>query len=255
MGIMETDKWLAGDYRSPSEICVRFSSLFAEENPERLYDYLKSYGMYIPPGQTGKTAEKMKKSNIWSRAERIFNLLRKKWGGPDVPVFIFPLREPGFFNRPGESKSGLAFADKLFLFVHPDIRDIELKALLIHEYHHTCRLEKQKKDSMDYTLLDSMIMEGLAEYTVLKYTGKQGLAKWTSLYKEEELEGMWNRYLKDHAAIMRDDPLHDQLLLGRRPYPKMLGYCAGYYLVSKLAPKNIQSTFSLEADAFIKDSG
>ena len=255
MGIMETDKWLAEDYRTPFEICERISHLFNEENPERLYDYLKSYGMYTPSGQTGKIVEQMKQAEIWSRTERIFGVLRKKWSGPDIPVFLFPMKEPGFFNRPVESKSGLAFADKLFLFVQPDIRTIELKALLIHEYHHACRLEKQKKDSMDYTLLDSMIMEGLAEYTVLKYTGKQGLAKWTALYNEEELDRMWDRYLKEHTGLKRDDPLHDDLLLGRRPYPKMLGYCAGYHLVKKLKPKDIQSTFSLKADAFIKDSG
>ena len=58
--------------------------------------------------------------------------------------------------------------------------------MLIHEYHHVCRLHHLKKDQKEYTLLDTMIMEGLAERTVGKYLGTKYLANWTKLYQEDK---------------------------------------------------------------------
>ncbi len=69
----------------------------------------------------------------------------------------------------------------MFLFLTPLEDEKELEALIIHEYHHVCRMNKITKPIQEYTLLDSMVMEGLAEYTVENYCGKNYNAKWIFL--------------------------------------------------------------------------
>lgn len=85
-------------------------------------------------------------------------------------------------------KNGYSFEDKMFLFLPANISDEELEALFVHEYHHICRLKKTGKRVLEHTLLDSIIMEGLAEHAVLDYCGKQYLLRWNSLYSTEALE-------------------------------------------------------------------
>ena len=61
----------------------------------------------------------------------------------------------------------------IFLFVCGRNSLEELKALLAHEYHHICRLHQIETKETEYTLLDTMIMEGLAEQAVTeRYTEK-----------------------------------------------------------------------------------
>lgn len=252
LGIIETDNWLREDRMNPVAICERFKHLFSNEEPEEIYRFLQNHGMYTKAMRLGPLIDKMIEEKVWIRAKSILNKLQKGWNGPDIPVYIFPLRSSGFLSRALESKSGLAFADKLFLFIKPDISEIELKALIIHEYHHVCRLKKYKKSEWEYTLLDSMVMEGLAEHTVKHYVGEKGLAQWTSLYKDSELEKLWNSYIKENTSIKRDTRLHDKLLVGRAPYPKMLGYSIGYYLIRKAEPFEIKHSFSIDSKKFIE---
>ena len=48
----------------------------------------------------------------------------------------------------------------IFLFVCGRNSVEELKVLLAHEYHHICRLHQIETKETEYTLLDTMIMEG-----------------------------------------------------------------------------------------------
>lgn len=99
----------------------------------------------------------------------------KSWlKGPDVPIFIL-LSDS--YNRTVQEeyngKAGLSMRHVIFLFVCGRNSVEELKALLTHEYHHICRLHQIETKETEYTLLDTMIMEGLAEQAVYeRYTEK-----------------------------------------------------------------------------------
>lgn len=95
--------------------------------------------------------------------------------------------------RDQNGKSGLAFKDKLFLFLSDQNSDNEIRALLVHEYNHVCRLAKNGKQEENYVLLDSIILEGLAENAVRELVGEEYLAKWTSYYTEGQLNQMWKK--------------------------------------------------------------
>ena len=87
-------------------------------------------------------------------------------------------------NRKMDHKAGVSFKNKMFLFLTPLQDEKELEALIVHEYHHVCRLNKLVKPLDEYTLIDSIVMEGFAEYVVTKYCGKEYNAKWISLLHE-----------------------------------------------------------------------
>ncbi|MDQ0217532.1 hypothetical protein ELQ35_06665 [Peribacillus cavernae] len=252
MAVINTKEWLENDFAEPLKIVAKCKELFSESNPKPLYKYLQSHGMYSPSSRAKKGLENLIERDIWGATEGIYHKYKELWAGSEIPVYIFPFRESNGLSRTKSNKSGLAFKDKLFLFVHSSISDKELEAVFVHEYHHVCRLNRLKKNPEQYTLLDSMIMEGLAEYAVLKHVGKQYLAKWTSLYDEKELLKYYDRYLKTQLQTKRTEELHDELLLGAKPFPSMLGYCTGYYLVSKAGLVPVKKSFTIFSEEILK---
>lgn len=251
MGVISTDEWMKKDFNRPVKMMERLKSTFNDIlGADMIYHHLLKHGMYSPNQKTKIIWEDLKENNAWEKTESLFTAYKKLWGGPDVPIYIFPLMSSGIWNKKVETKSGLAFKDKLFLFYGKGMAEKEMEALLIHEYHHVCRLHHLKKDQKDYTLLDTMIMEGLAERTVEKYLGAKFLAKWTKLYQEDKLRELWIRHLEEKHKIKRTDPLHDALLLGTKGYPYMLGYCSGYYLVKNFE-LSVKKSFIIQSEEFL----
>jgi uncharacterized protein YjaZ len=251
MAVINTRDLLESDFAKPSKIIEKYNTFISEPDPGQFYQYLKSHGMYTPSLRVKKDLGRLIDEDIWGRTKQIFKKYMQLWDGFDIPVFIFPYRESGGWTRSRSNKSGLAFKDKLFLFVNSSISEKELEAVFVHEYHHVCRLNLLEKNSDKFTLLDSMIMEGLAEFAVSKHVGTEYLAHWTSLYSEKELLTHYQRYLKDRLQTTRTERLHDELLLGIKSYPTMLGYCMGYYLVNKSKLLPVKQTFTISSDAFL----
>lgn len=202
--------------------------------------------MYKPSRQNWIMFEKLKEMRIWDEGEKLLKKYQKKWNGPDIDIYIFPIQGiSGFHKEESSHKSGVSFKDRMFLFVSPfeDIK--ELEALFVHEYHHVCRINKQKKALKDYRLLDSMILEGLAEYAVKENCGESYLAKWCNYYTEKEIESFWNKFIKFEINVNKRNDLHDQILYGVDGYPKLVGYATGFYLVNEfMKTKNFSTKTS-----------
>ncbi|MBU8877460.1 DUF2268 domain-containing protein [Bacillus sp. FJAT-29790] len=213
--------------------------------------------MYKPNRQSFETFEQLKKRGIWEKTEKIFQKYKKKWNGPDIPIYIFPIESQSFFfSRPGERKSGVSFKDQLFLFITTFEDEMELEALFVHEYHHVCRMNKQKESLLEFTLLDSLVLEGLAEHAVETCCGKQYKAKWCSYYSRKEIQHFWQRFLEKEQQITKKNKKHDEILYGNKGYPKMVGYAAGYEMVSIFKEKRdftIKESFVLPSKTFIID--
>lgn len=203
--------------------------MFEEDRPKRVYQYLVNFGMYRPNRQTKEIYKNLVEQKVWGKVQNIFVKYKKLWNGPDIPIYIFPF-EPN--RKRKEKKSGVSFPDKLFLFIGDIEDEKEIEALFIHEYHHVCRIHNQKKKIEEYTLLDSIIMEGLAEYTVKRYCGEQYNAHWCQMYKEKEIIKYWEEDFKENLNILKTEKRHDILLFGLGKHPDMAGYCLGYYLVT-----------------------
>lgn len=257
LGGVKTDVWLENDFNQPLEICERLRDSFGGDSPERIYQYLSNFGMYHPNKRTFGEFKELKEWKAWDRLEKLFLKYKKMWKGPDVPVYLFPKKSDGSFLavRQEIPKSGVSFEDKVFLFLSPLEDEKELEALFVHEYHHVCRMNKQKKRVKDYTLLDSVILEGLAEHAVVEMVGEKYLAKWCKQYSSEEISQVWSRYMKDHLASTKTTRIHDDLLFGRKKYPPLIGYAVGYELVSRYKKENrltIADSFILASEKIIE---
>ncbi|MEH6946078.1 DUF2268 domain-containing putative Zn-dependent protease [Bacillus sp. JJ634] len=250
MGIIQTDEWMASEFDRPLTMMNNLDII--DVKPEQLYRHLQANGMYTPNEKARKVYHHLMKQDVWTKARQLFTRYNELWNGPDVPVYIFPLQAPGFLQKAKEAKSGLAFQHAVFLFLDSHITDQELEAVLIHEYHHVCRLHRTKKEAKDYTLLDAMVMEGLAERTVAKYLGSKYLAHWTALYPQSDYKRLWNRYIEGKLNINRSNPLHDSIMLGKKGYPQMIGYWTGYQLVKHASPLSVRQSLVISAEDILK---
>ncbi|WP_432355484.1 DUF2268 domain-containing protein [Sporosarcina sp. A2] len=203
--------------------------------------------MYYESTKSGTAlVETMKRNNIWKIVEKELKALRQRWEGPDVPIIILPSNTADQnLMSDTNGKAGLAFSDKLFLLVPESISSNELKALFTHEYNHVCRLWHTKNSENSLTLLDSIILEGIAEHAVRERLGEAYTASWTTLYSNEQLEKIWKTTILPKRNLMKSHPRHNQLLYGWRGVPKMAGYCVGYYLVETFLNNNKLSTFDI----------
>lgn len=232
MGVIRTDKWLIDTYHKPIEICEKLEVYFSGVPASAIYDYLISHGMYQPLVNEYGAVVKLQNNDIWEIAQTEYLQLQKDWNGPSIPIFIFPSDQTNHKLIEGfNGKSGLAFNDKLFLFIGENNTEKEIMALLTHEYNHVCRLSNFPKKEQDYVLLDTIILEGLGENAVRERYGKDFLAMWASYYSKEQLMNMWDNILFPQRNIAKDKREHQSLLYGLDPYPRFLGYCVGFYLV------------------------
>lgn len=243
MNVIPTDTWLRKSYDTPIELCKKLKSYFPAVSENEIHQYLAMHGMYYKPTKSNPI-EKWLEKNVWDRLEMEANDLKKCWDGPDVPIFILPANQQNQeIQKRFNGKSGLAFRDKLFLFISDHNTVKEMKALLTHEYNHVCRLAKSPKKEKDYVLLDVIIMEGLAENAVLERHGKAYQASWTSFYSDKELQHMWERIILPSRMMSTHLRQHRDLLYGKSfLYPKMAGYCTGYYLVKRFVEKHDMSS-------------
>lgn len=241
MPVIRTDKWLRDSFSEPLTFCERLEDYFDEGKAVDIYRHLTIHGMYQPTNDGVETVRKLEENDVWSIIEQEHRHLKKLWNGPDIPIFIFPAekrnkRLKADFN----GKSGLAFQDKCFLFVSENNEKKEILALFTHEYSHVTRLTKLAKT--EGKLLDAVILEGLAENAVRERFGDKLLAGWTSYYSDEELAKFWKTLIQPNKDIKENHRKYFDLLYGLRFYPKMLGYCVGYYLVKKYLDENKYST-------------
>ncbi|MEH7387062.1 DUF2268 domain-containing protein [Bacillus sp. JJ1521] len=243
------------EHSNPVELCKKLTRYFPKGATAReIYEYLKIHGMYRSTSE--RILEKLPK-NVWTHVDKEHSALQKLWSGPQVPIFIFPADETNpKIKRDFNGKSGLAFKDKLFLFFSPHNTQHEIKAVLTHEYNHVCRLKNYTKNEADYTFLDTVILEGLAENAVREHCGSTNLAGWTKYYSDEKIKKIVVQLIIPNRNLKRNERKHSDLLYGKSFYPKMAGYCAGYYLVRNYLESNkLQTKAILGVDSreFVKE--
>ncbi|WP_379969975.1 DUF2268 domain-containing protein [Ectobacillus sp. sgz5001026] len=228
MTVQNTYEWLVAHYEQPEKICEHFTE-HLPLSPREIYAFLLSWGMYRPYEEGREELKKL--VHLYRTLQREFASIRVWLNGPNIPVYLLP---SNIYNRSMEreynGKSGLALSSCIFLFASSRNTDKEMQAMLTHEYHHVCRLHASSSVE-ECTLLESMIMEGLAEAAVRERHGYEWHAPWVFYYTKEECVRYWNLFLKQSCHIKKGETLHDRLLIGSRGYPRMLGYGVGFHIV------------------------
>ncbi|WP_378933858.1 DUF2268 domain-containing protein [Metabacillus herbersteinensis] len=200
--------------------------------------------------------ENFNKEEFWKIVQKEEKKLRKEWAGPDVPIFILPCDERNTkIQREYKGRSGLAFKDKLFLFLSPNVKAIDIQSLFTHEYHHVCRLAKVQKAEKEFTILDTIIMEGLAENAVRERLGEDHVSSWTAKHTEKQAHLFLKTIIYPNRTMKRNDSQFTQLMYGTGFYPSMLGYFVGYHIVKSYIDstrKRAKELISTESEEFFK---
>jgi uncharacterized protein YjaZ len=248
LGVVNTKKWLSEYGDSPIKLCEKLVKYFNGNSKKEIYEYLYMFGMYKPSMfSKNDQVKQLTESNYWQEVDKLYTSLKVKFKGPDIPIFIFPINQRhSRMMEENKGKSGLAFSDKLFLFLSDNLDATEIKALLTHEYHHVCRLSSINKQEKQMTLLDTIILEGMAEYAVKEECGEEYNAFWTKLYKEEQLKNWYKEIIYPNKDLTRTDLQFQEILYGFKGYPRMLGYSVGYFLINQLLVKKNHSLQSIE---------
>ncbi|EMI10168.1 DUF2268 domain-containing protein [Anoxybacillus gonensis] len=235
MGVVNTKDWFVDD---------RWRKKIKEDVQRHLF----AHGM--ARRNQHDTMKQLAQKNVWAFVAKKFTELQKEWDGPDVPVFIFPADATNrSLQHEFGGKSGVAFRDQLFLFLLPHVSNEHIYALLIHEYNHVCRLHADPKDERDYTLLDRIVMEGLAEHAVKERLGSEYVATWTTYYTEEQLKQWMKKWMIPNLSTRPDDARYRALLYGSAFYPRMLGYAVGYEVVKRaLEKKTMMELLSMKSE-------
>lgn len=246
MGVIATDEWLEKDKYMPVELCKKANPEI--ENPHHFYQYLCKFGMYEVHRHLDDSIQSLKNKDVWKKLKVIYQQYKKRWNGQEIDIYIFPIH--GSFRT--IQRNGLAFKDKIFLFLG-NVSDKEIEAQFIHEYHHSVRMNQLKKSEKEYTLLDSLVFEGLADHAVLLYCGKDYTIPFAKRYDDTYLDECWKKQYENRLNITRDDPLHDYLLFGPKQNP-MLGYAIGNRLIEQHINKKkiaIRDTFTMKSEHFL----
>ncbi|WP_026675393.1 DUF2268 domain-containing protein [Alkalihalobacterium bogoriense] len=276
MGVVNTNKWLQQYCQSVKKANTREQQFKAqcdmlikpmiEQNvfkehphPIELHQYLLGQGLFHPDVDIVNTIEKFEEKRVWEIVERQFRYLKKKWHGPDVHIFIFPVEERNeMIMKHLGKKMGIGFTEKIILFLSATTTKKEIEALVTHEYHHVCRLRFEKNDESELTLLDSLLIEGLAEKAVEEELGKEMNAIWTSIYTDDVLVYWWD-YLFKARLTVKGRKNHNPYLFGHRGlgWPQWIGYALGYAIVDECAKrdeKNSKELLGMSAKEIIKNT-
>lgn len=245
MGVVKTYEWL-NKYRKEKKnsisenielqrelMCKPLTRYFKDASPEEIQYHLHQYGMFLPDHKDLDVIDHMFEEEMWKTALYQYKKLRSKWNGPDVPIFLLPANQKSKQLREElHGQAGVSHDDKVFLFVGDKSEKERLRSLVTHEYNHVCRLEFLKSEQKGLTLLDALILEGLAEHAVQKHIGEDYTGPWTKTYSIEKAQRGWERWIKPKINLSKHDPSHEILMYGKGRYPKWLGYSIGYHIIS-----------------------
>lgn len=105
-----------------------------------------------------------------------------------------------------------------------------------HELNHTVYYYRHYDDLNNYTLIDEMIMEGLAENFREQVLGGSSLPWAIALGRQDALNIL--NETKEETLYTRDQDTIKSVLLGNDAYQKWTGYSVGYWLVKEFMKNN-----------------
>lgn len=223
-------------------LCLPIKEDFPDIHEEELQFHLLQHGLFDPKEwrHVDETIQQMEQLNVWKTVEQEYQRLKKKWKGPNVPIYIFPVTNAQAHKKNHLSdKGGLAFKGAVFLFLSPTLSTQELKALFAHEYNHVCRLTHMNLYNEAITLKEILILEGLAEYAVKELYGSQYLAAWINLYSNEEILDLWINQFVPELDLVDKSKLDIYVYgVGNRHFPKWIGYNIGYQIIESYQELN-----------------
>lgn len=272
MGVVRTDKWLriycqkwheadtlAEKMSLQRQVMIEpLSEIFKTKETQALQQYLFQVGLTHPDVASDLELKQWLNKHPWKEVQKQLTYLQKKWKGPDVKLYLLPIekRNPFLMKQLG-GKMGITLPHAILLFIHGEIRAKELLALVTHEYHHVCRLRYTKQSEESMSLLESMVMEGLAEYAVKEELGTDANAAWTKCYDLDWNRSWFEQWIRPNL-FLKGRKNHHMYLYGddQTGIPLWLGYYTGYRLINSAVTETdaTRTLFEQSAEALFEQS-
>lgn len=158
-----------------------------------------------------------------------------------VPTKNFIFVHPYLTTKDDEVFDGImavaVYSCVFHLFVNLDeYSEKSIKNTVAHELNHTIYHYHHYDDFNNYTLLDEILLEGLAENFREQYFDPK-ITKWAgALEKEKAFQILKN--LDKNTLESKDQKVIKEFLFGNGKYKKWNGYSTGYWLVKEFINKN-----------------
>ncbi|MCD8510209.1 MAG: DUF2268 domain-containing protein [Bacillus sp. (in: Bacteria)] len=243
MAIVHTENWLKELYAPSKEVkgippFFQLMRYFPDWSKEEWLLFLINQGMLPLREGSRENLHQWHESGPEKGVTETLTRLKKTFMGPDVDVFLFPLNmyDDRLLNVMN-GKTGISFPEFILLFFQKNITLKEKQALLLHEYHHASRLHHHENNEETVTLLESMVMEGMAEWEVNRLLGEKYVSRWMRLYSDEFLLSWWNKKVKGRKDMKGREHHLPYMYGGRFGFPQWLGYSIGYRMVESYMEK------------------
>jgi uncharacterized protein YjaZ len=272
MGVVRTDKWLYhynNKWNKAKTIeekveCQRdliiepLCEIFSTNDVLGLHQYLIQMGLFLPDQSINLEYEKWSETLPWFIIQKQFLKLQHKWNGPDIKIYILPMNDHDqFLKKELGGKTGLSLESGIVLFINSSTTKEDLLALITHEYHHICRLQTMNQAEEAVTFLESMVMEGLAEFAVREELGVGACASWTTRYDHVWTNQWFERWIRPNLQ-KKGRKNYLPLLYGNKELgiPLWLGYYTGYKIIESATNESDTTLrlLPLSADTFLDRS-
>ncbi|MGB7998736.1 MAG: DUF2268 domain-containing putative Zn-dependent protease [Anaerobacillus sp.] len=132
---------------------------------------------------------------------------------------------------------------KMCFIVNPseDITPV-LRSVIAHEFHHHMRIQRLKMKEENETLLDRLILEGLAEHFVMCELGEEYLGPYKDALNETEAKYYWNNRFKQHMFVKGIAAEPFMFGSNEKALPFWGGYAIGFFLVKQYITKHPELT-------------
>jgi uncharacterized protein YjaZ len=230
---------------------------------EKEFEMMSFFGMFNLNNDIYSLEEqlnKMRSLNFENFIKEELELLHKQYpSNRPVQFELFILDENDDFVK-SKLNGVSAFTDwdgKMCFAVLPEknVRST-IKSVVTHEYHHHWRISVLEIKEDGETLLDRMVLEGLAEHFVKTRLGNEYLGPYKDALTESQAKTIWESTYKNY--IYDKGTSTDLYMFGSKDksLPFWGGYSLGYYLIKWFLDENNDISFKdltiLQSERFIK---
>lgn len=180
-----------------------------------------------------------------SRQDEIENIISKTFKRCNdflpIPVKNFIFVHPYFPTKDDQVFEGVmavaVYRCVFHLFINLEqYTDKSLENTVAHELNHTIYFYHHFGDFNNYTLLDEILLEGLAENFRERYFDRN-VAKWAGALERNEALDIIKKMSRESLNSTEQKKIKE-FLFGNEKYKKWTGYSAGYWLAREFINNN-----------------
>jgi uncharacterized protein YjaZ len=195
-----------------------------------------------------RISEKLNESRIEKRILILSKKCNKVLPTSELNAFIFPFAKTRKSVKVINDLCGVTaytpWQKNFLLQIHPQKEWIKyLDMTIVHEFNHSVRMQYFTTKNKEWTILDCIVLEGLADNFVRQITGF--IPTWARPFPKNIEQKIFKQIEeKIHQKVTYYD-FHEKIgiMFGNKEFPQWSGYRIGYSIVNNFLLENSKTTF------------